>query len=231
MQKRHLPNQLSEFLQYLACDSQDHGRIPSLTDLSQDLGVSVASLREQLEVARSLGIVDVRPKTGIKRMPFSFRPAVEQSLAYAIASDAQYFIIFADFRRHVEAAYWFEAVACLTEADKLDLKNLIARAQEKLTRTPVQIPQAEHRELHLRIYSRLNNIFVMGILESYWDLYEAVGLDVYTDLNYLQQVWNYHQKMVEAIQLGNYEAGYQALTEHMDLLNQRQKAAPKQLFE
>lgn len=231
MQKRHLPNQLSEFLQYLACDSQDHNRIPSLTVLSQELQVSVASLREQMEVARSLGIVEIRPKTGIKRLPFSFRPAVEQSLAYAIASDSNYFIVFADFRRHVEVAYWHEAVACLTDADKQELIELIGRAQEKLHRTPVQIPQVEHRELHLRIFSRLNNVFVMGILESYWDLYEAVGLDVYTDLNYLQQVWAYHQKMVEAIQIGDYESGYLALTEHMDLLNQRNKTTPRQFFE
>lgn len=231
MQKRHLPNQLSEFLQYLACDSQDHDRIPSLTDLSRELEVSVASLREQMEVARSLGIVEIRPKTGIKRLPFSFRPAVEQSLAYAIASDPDYFITFADFRRHVEAAYWYEAVACLTDLDKQELRELIARAQEKLRRTPVQIPQAEHRQLHIKIYSRLNNIFVMGILESYWDLYEAVGLDVYTDLNYLQQVWAYHHKMVEAIHSGDFEIGYLALTEHMDLLNQRNKTSQKHFFE
>jgi DNA-binding FadR family transcriptional regulator len=231
MQKRHLPNQLSEFLKYLACDSQDHDRIPSLTELSRELTVSVASLREQMEVARSLGIVEIRPKTGIKRLPFSFRPAVEQSLAYAIASNAEYFLIFADFRRHVEAAYWYEAVACLNDLDKQELRELIVRAQEKLRRTPVQIPQAEHRQLHLKIYNRLNNIFVMGILESYWDLYEAVGLDVYTDLNYLQEVWAYHQKMVEAIQAGDYEVGYQALTEHMDLLNQRNKPSSKYFFE
>jgi DNA-binding FadR family transcriptional regulator len=228
---RHLPDQLSEFLQLLASDSRDHDRVPSLTELSKELGVSVASLREQMEVARALGFVEVRPKTGIRRLPFSFRPAVEQSLAYAIAVDANYFTLFANFRRHVEAAYWYEAVALLDDQDKRDLRNLITRAQEKLHRTPIQIPQQEHRELHTWIFRRLNNIFVMGILDSYWDLYEAVGLDVYTDLDYLQLVWAYHQKMVEAICSGDLEAGYTALTEHMDLLNQRSKVSPRQLFE
>lgn len=231
MQIRHLPSQLSEFLKLLACEGHDHDRVPSLTDLSKELGVSVASLREQMEVARALGFVEVRPKTGIRRLPFSFRPAVEQSLAYAIAVNASYFALFSNFRRHVEAAYWHEAVALLDDRDKQDLRELIIRAQEKLHRTPIQIPQQEHRELHTWIYRRLNNVFVMGILDSYWDLYEAVGLDVYTDLNYLQQVWAYHQKMVEAICNGDYEYGYKALTEHMDLLNQRSKASPKQLFE
>jgi DNA-binding FadR family transcriptional regulator len=231
MQIRHLPTQLSEFLQLLASDSHDHVRIPSLTDLSKDLGVSVASLREQLEVARALGFVEVRPKTGIRRLPFSFRPAVEQSLAYAIALDANYFTLFSNLRRHVEESYWYEAVMLLDDGDKQDLRELIIRAQEKLHRTPIQIPQLEHRELHTWIYRRLNNVFVMGILDSYWDLYEAVGLDVYTDLNYLQQVWEYHHKMVEAICNGNFEYGYKALTDHMDLLNLRSKVSPRQLFE
>jgi len=231
MQIRHLPDQLSEFLQMLACDSRDNERVPSLAELSKELGVSVASLREQLEVARALGFVEVRPKTGIRRLPFSFRPAVEQSLAYAVALDASYFALFGNFRRHVETAYWHEAVALLDERDRQDLRDLIVRAQEKLHRTPIQIPQQEHRELHTWIYRRLNNVFVMGILDSYWDLYEAVGLDVYTDLNYLQLVWTYHQKMVEAICSGDFEYGHKLLTEHMDLLNQRSKTSPKQLFE
>jgi DNA-binding FadR family transcriptional regulator len=231
MQIRHLPNRLSDFLQLLASDSHINDRVPSLAEISKDLKVSVASLREQLEVARALGLVDVRPKTGIRRLPFSFRPAVEQSVAYAIAVDASYFSLFANFRRHVEAAYWFEAVALLDDQDKLDLRQLISRAQEKLHRSPIQIPQQEHRELHTWIFRKLNNVFVMGILDSYWDLYEAVGLDVYTDLNYLQLVWTYHQKMVEAICNGDFAIGYAALTEHMDLINQRSKVSPKQLFE
>jgi DNA-binding FadR family transcriptional regulator len=231
MQIRHLPNQLSEFLQYLASDVQDNDRVPSLSELSRKLGVSIASLREQLEVARALGFVEVRPKTGIRRLPFSFRPAVEQSLAYAIASDAQCFEVYSDFRQHVEEAYWYEAVSRLDQDDRQNLKDLVARAQEKLQRKPIQIPHQEHRELHLLIYKRLNNTFVMGTLEAYWDLYEAIGLDVYTDFQYLEQVWAYHRKMVDAVCDGRFDAGYQVLIEHMDLLNERTKASPRHAFE
>lgn len=231
MQIRHLPNQLSEFLQYLASDVQDNERVPSLSELSQKLGVSIASLREQMEVARALGFVEVRPKTGIRRLPFSFRPAVEQSLAYAIAADAQCFEVYSDFRQHVEEAYWYEAVSRLNQDDRQNLKDLVARAQEKLQRKPIQIPHQEHRELHLLIYKRLNNTFVMGTLEAYWDLYEEIGLDVYTDFHYLEQVWAYHRKMVDAVCDGRFEAGYQLLIEHMELLNERTQASPRHAFE
>ena len=78
------------FLKYLAENANsnghaDHDRLPSLTDLSEELGVSISSLREQLEVARALGFVEVRPRTGIRRLPYTFGPSVSESLSYAIA--------------------------------------------------------------------------------------------------------------------------------------------------
>jgi DNA-binding GntR family transcriptional regulator len=59
---------------------------------------------------------------------------------------------------------------------------------------------------------------VLGILEAFWDAYEAVGLSVYADYNYLQEVWEYHRQMVEAINDGDFDSGYQALVSHKDLL-------------
>jgi DNA-binding FadR family transcriptional regulator len=44
---------------------------------------------------------------------------------------------------------------------------------------------------------------------------------MYAGFDYLQQVWQYHQKMVDAICAGDHEAGYKALVEHKDLLYYR----------
>jgi len=212
---------LSEFLRYLAAHEQDETGLPALTDLSHELGLSVASLREQLEVARALGLVDVRPRTGIRRLPYSFLPAVRQSLGYAMARKEDSFGAFADLRKHVEAAYWYEAVKKLTDEDRARLQSLMARAWTKLKGSPVQIPHDEHKQLHLTIYGRLDNPFVSGILEAYWEAYEAIGLNVFTDYKYLQEVWQYHQQMVDAICTENYEAGYKALLDHTDLIYHR----------
>jgi DNA-binding FadR family transcriptional regulator len=225
------PENLSEFMKFLACRKSDGDRVPPLTELSATLDVSVASLREQMEVARALGLVEVKPKTGIRRLPFTFRPAVTQSLAYSIAIDPKNFQYYTDFRRHIEMAYWNEAVVRLEPQDKLRLKELVKNAQLKLAQQPVQIPHFEHRELHLLIFRRIENPFVMGALEAYWEVYEAVGLNVYTDLNYLENVWDYHQKMVDAICAGNYADGFRFATEHMDLIYQRAKNPPAQVFE
>jgi DNA-binding FadR family transcriptional regulator len=212
---------LSEFLRYLAARQQDGNGLPALADLSRELGISIASLREQLEVARALGLVDVRPRTGIRRLPYSFLPAVRQSVSYAMALDENSFGSFADLRKHVEAAYWHEAVQKLTAEDQTFLQSLMARAWGKLRGSPVQIPHDEHKQLHLTIYGRLNNSFVSGILEAYWEAYEAIGLNVFTDYQYLQEVWQYHQQMVDSICSKDYDAGYKALLDHTDLIYHR----------
>ena len=212
----------SDFLRYLAAQAEE-AQLPSLKDLSGELGVSVAALREQLEVARAIGLVEVRPRTGIRRLPYAFTPAVRQSLSYAISLEMEHFFAYADLRNHIEAAYWDEAAARLTAEDHQALGELIAQAWDKLHGSPVRIPHVEHKQLHLTIYSRLENPFVQGLLEAYWEAYEAVGMNLYADFPYLTQVWEYHQRMVEAICAGDYAAGRRALIEHRDLLYVRKK--------
>ena len=213
---------ISEFLRYLASHQEAESSLPSLSELSRELGISVAGLREQLEVARALGLVEVRPRTGTRRLAYSFAPAVKQSLAYALALNQSYFQKYSELRTHIENAYWDEAVALLTEDDKHELQNLITHAFEKLRGIPVRVPHEEHRKLHLIIYSRLNNPFVTGLLEGYWEAYESVGLNMYAGgMDHLEEVWGYHQTMVESICNGNYAAGRKALVTHIDLFAQR----------
>lgn len=226
------PENLSEFVQYLAAKCRADGeRLPSLAELSAQLGLSVATLREQLEVARTLGFVEVKPRVGIRPLPYSFTPAVEQSLTYALLLDATHFEAYSDLRNHIEAAYWHQAVSRLNTEDHQALCALIDKAQEKLHSPQVQIPHKEHRELHLSIYKRLDNPFVLGILEAYWDMYEAFGLNIYNDYGYLEKVWQYHRDMVDAICKGDSSAGYQALVDHMNLLGERQQRQSRQKFE
>ncbi len=222
MLRERVSPDISEFLRYLATHEEVENGLPSLKKLSEELGVSLASLREQLEVARALGLVEVKPRLGTRRRNYSFTPAVRQSLGYALALNDENFMKYSELRNHVEAAFWYKAVQRLTSEDHQELRSLVTRAQEKLRRTPVQVPHEEHRDLHLKIYSRLDNPFVTGILEAYWEAYEAVGLNVFAGgYEYLEEVWQYHQKMVEAICSSDFEAGYRALVEHTDLLYHR----------
>ena len=212
----------SDFLRYLLVDGHTPGdRLPSLNEISTVTGMSVGKLREQFEVARALGLVDASPRRGIVRTGYDFLPAVRLSLLVALTIDPGYFAAFSGLRAHLETAYWDEAVVLLTDADKERLRELVRSAWEKLGLPRIQIPFQEHRELHLAIYRRLDNPFVLGLLEAYWDGYEAVELNTFADLGYLQAVWRYHDAIVEAICAGEVAEGKRLLTEHMQLLNAR----------
>lgn len=218
------PFPFSEFLTYLsdrARADDDPCSLPSLSGLSEELDISISRLREQLEVAKALGLVEVRPRVGIRSLPYRFTPAVRQSLFYAIKQDHKFFEEFLDLRRHIEYAYLPQAVEALTDEDKEVLQELIHCAWEKLNGRPVRIPHEEHRKFHLTIFRRLENVFVTGLLEAYWDAYEAVGLDVYADMEYLEKVWQYHEKLVESIIAGEMDRSLRLLKDHFDLLIDR----------
>ncbi len=214
----------ADLLAYIGAFGYEDGeqpRLPTLQEMSEELGVSIGQVREQMEVAKALGLVDVRPRAGIRRLPYSFSPAVRQSLNYAIGLDRSYFEQFSQLRNHVEAAYWYEAVSRLEPGDHRRLQEYMEQAWRKLRGTPIRIPHSEHRGLHLTIFRRLENPFVMGILEAFWEAYEAVGMNLYADYAYLQEVWQYHQQITDAICAQEFEKGYQALVRHKDLLFHR----------
>ncbi len=209
----------SDLLRYIVERNLQAGdRIPALSELSLELNISVSKLREQLEVARILGVVEVRPRTGIRCKEFDFMPALRLSLFFALANNRKMFDLYSNLRIHVEVAYWHEATASLLAEDKYQLRHLVERAWSKLRGQPVMIPHDEHRQFHMGIFSRLENPFVKGILESYWEAYEAVEFNRYADYAYLEQVWTYHERILEEIELGNGAASLDLFVEHTQLL-------------
>ena len=210
---------LSEFLKYLA--THDVEKIPPLDILSEELNINRAALREQVAVARALGLVAVKPRIGTRRLPYTFTPALQQSLGYALLRDKTHFDDFSNLRNHIETSYFQEAAEKLTDSDIQELKDLIEQAWGKLRGSTIQIPHEEHRKLHILIYRRLDNVFVTGLLEAYWEAYEATGLNIFTDYKYLTNVWQYHSDIVDAIYNGEYKLGLTLLLEHTKLIAAR----------
>ncbi len=209
----------SPILHYILERQMNAGeRLPTITELSTELGISVSKLREDLAVAKALGVVQIRPHTGTQVQKYCFEPAVTLSILYALGLDRNYFQDFAQLRRTVELGFWHEAVAQITPDDIASLRDLITRAQAKLTCIPVVVPFQEHRDLHLTFFKHLENPFVQGLLEAYWITYEAFGLALYADLSHHREVWQYHERMVDCVAQGDFDTGYQALKEHMALL-------------
>ena len=209
----------STFLRYLVDSQVAPGeRLPTLNQIGQELGVSVGKLREQLEIARGLGLVSVRPRVGIVREPFDFSQAVLAGVLFGLGTGEAQFEQFSELRQAIEVDFWETAVRELTPEDKQLLQLLVSKAWAKLKGNPIHVPNEEHRQLHLTIFCRLDNPFVQGMLAAYWDAYEASELTRFSPYEYWLEVWEYHEQIVEAIVRGDFTVGLDLLKAHFDLL-------------
>jgi len=223
---------LSDLLLYLSDKaSMGEEQIPSLPLLSKKLKISVASLREQLEVARIMGFVEVRPRTGIRLLPFDFTPAMLISVLYAIKVNDSYFEKYRDFRNHLEAAYFLEAVGKLTKIEINRLEGIVINAEKKINSNPPRLPHSEHREFHALIFSKVENPFIQSVFNVYWEIYEYLGYAIINDVDYLNRVWQYHRFVLEEIQNNNFYHAFELFMEHKELMIKNNKLVPKLNFE
>lgn len=211
-----------DLLNYIvANDFQPGDRLPTISELqsADHLGASTSKVREQLEVARALGLVEVRSKIGMHLKEYSFTPAVSLSLMYGLSRDPGLFELFSQLRIHIETAFWNEACELLQDEDKDTMRACVDEARQMLTHEWVRIPHRQHRTFHLTVFRRLENPFVLGLLEAYWDSYDAVQLNTYTDYDYLQSVWDYHEQILDYICAGDFDAAREAFIEHTRLIS------------
>lgn len=216
---------LVSIFQYLVAEGPKEGqeaiKLPPLGDLAKKLGVSRGKLREDLITAQAYGLIEMRPGDGTYIQPFDFYAAIRPAVLYSIACDKHNFDRFYRVRAQLELAFWDQAIVQLDQSDIDALKQIVSRAEQKLSDRPIEIPHREHRELHLRIFSRLDNPFVTGLLQAYWDAYEAVELHRYFDLSYYEEMWSSHHNLVEAIDRRDYEGSRAILAEHFRILEYR----------
>ncbi len=219
----------SDILRYILENGYGPGdRLPTIQSISQTMDVSVAKVRESLEVARALGFVEIKPGRGTRVAPYSFAPVVTLGALFAIGLDEAHFTHLRELRKALEIQFWDEATGQLNAADIGRLRELIAAAFNMLQADPVQVPAKEHRAFHLTIFSHLDNLFVLGILEAFWEAYEAFGLNLYRELSYHRTVWEYHTRMVDAIEVGDIDLGRRLLIEHMNLMQFRWATHPSE---
>jgi len=209
----------------LVCDGEEPAKLPPMGELADALGVSKGKLREELLAAQAYGVIEMRPGDGTYVQPFDFYTAIRPAVLYGIACDKRNFDRFYRVRAQLEVVFWEQATGALTSADFARLEQIVARAESKLNSNPIEIPHREHRDFHLAIFSRLENPFVVGLLQAYWDAYEAVELHRYFELSYYAEMWDYHRQIVAALRAGQTQSSRQILIDHFGILENRLQAA------
>ena len=216
---------LPSILRYLAdrdrCVKGKNSKLPPIGELAATLGISQGKLREELIAAEAFGIVEMRPGDGTYVRAFDFYSAIRAVTLYGIACDSAQFDQFYEVRSQLELAFLEQAAQRLTAEDFAQLHRILKEANRRLTGSPVEIPHREHRDFHLLIFSRLPNGFVQGVLKTYWEAYEIVGLHLYFDFSYFEKMWSSHRTLVEELEAHRYDEARAALATHFDFLSAR----------
>ena len=205
----------------MLCDEETASKLPSISTLAHNLGISHGKLREDLIAAQAYGMVEMRPGDGTYIRPFDFYAAIRPAVIYGIACDKHNFDRFYRLRAGIEISFWEEATRKLQPDDFKKLRRICQRAESRLNGEPIEIPHREHRVFHMLIFSRLNNPFVIGLLKAYWDGYETVELHRYFELSYYTEMWDYHRQIVDLLQEGDYQQSQQVLKDHFGILETR----------
>jgi DNA-binding FadR family transcriptional regulator len=216
---------LPSILRYLVdrerCVKGKKSKLPPIGELAATLDISQGKLREELIAAEAFGIVEMRPGDGTYVRAFDFYSAIRAVTLYGIACDNAQFDRFYEMRSQLELAFLEQAARLLTEDDFARLHRILEEAEHRLKGRPVAIPHDEHREFHLLIFSRLANGFVQGVLKTYWEAYEIVGLHLYFDFSYFEKMWASHRTLVEQLEAQRYDEARATLTTHFDFLSAR----------
>ncbi len=198
-------------LNYLADATKNNQEIPSIAELSNILGISIASVREQLEVARQLGFVEVRPRTGIQCKEFSFAPLLNLGMAFGLRKEPNLVSDYIDLRAHLEMSYFDKAISLLADEQFDYMQFLVDVAFRKLQRKPAIIPVEEQSEYHLTIFRPLANKVLTNLLEVYWDLASVYGGKLFNDLDEMLSAWSKRQFIVDALREKQFDLGKNAL--------------------
>ena len=68
------------------------------------------------------------------------------------------------------------------------MRQLGILAKEKLNGKLIHNPHRKQENLHLLIFSKLDNDIFMSLMETYWKIYEGVGLALFNDFYYIDRV-------------------------------------------
>lgn len=153
--------------------------IPTETMLARELGISRNSLREALKALATAGVVETRHGLGTYVGQASLAPLIDGvafNLLQNIGRDTRTLREMLELRETLEVALVRQVIGLHTQEQITRLEECIARMEadaERGTRNP-QVDLAFHDVL----YEPLDNHVMTLILHAFWDVKEAVILQL-----------------------------------------------------
>jgi len=189
--------------------------LPPERELTEALGIGRPSLREALKALEVLGLVERRHEKGnyiVNNVSSNFFKPM--SLSFRLAKGGPYQIW--QLRYMVET---FVTPYAAEVADEQDIAELRAIHEEmKLADNPEQIRVLD-RKFHYRIAEITGNNLILSTLNNASFLLDAFGDEVIrvskSEGEDLEEIFDEHEKIIDAIEAHDEEAAFKAISEHL----------------
>ena len=194
--------------------------LPSEAALARELGSSRASLREGIKSLEALGIVEVRHGEGIFVKAFSF-DAIFNNLPYSFVADGRSLHELTQVRAALEEGLVRMVVSRADAAYLERLRQLTARMQ--LRAAEGQAFEEEDRQFHAELYRPLGNLFVLRLVELFWEVFNRLNKANPTTIertNLLRSAQE-HQAIVAALEQGDPQQASEAMRSHFADIRRR----------
>ena len=200
--------------------------LPPETQLAQQLGISRNSVREAVKSLASLGILEVRPGTGLFVRDFSFDPLLE-NLAFGLLSRRNELKELNDVlavRCHLEYAMAEQAVGVATPEQLKELDRILARM--RAATDDGQYSAEADRAFHQTLWKYVDNIIFSKVLDIFWMIHnQAREHDLIPGPVNPELTYQHHVEIAAALREGDVDALHIALENHASGLQERLKIA------
>ena len=186
-------------------------KLPSESELSNDLGVSRTAIREGLKSLEAVGMINAHHGKG--RFVGKFDSgAIADSLAISLTIDRPSLQDILEIRKALETGFLSQAASLLQEVDFAALERLVRRMNLKVKESTTFLQ--EDMEFHRVLFSRLNNRVLLNILEMFWKLFGQVEEGTEHTLDQLTEAVDQHRVIVAALRKGNVSRAKDLLEVH-----------------
>jgi GntR family transcriptional repressor for pyruvate dehydrogenase complex len=199
---------------------QPGDKIPSERELSAELGISRQSIREALNRAEVMGLIEVRQGEGSFILS-SIEGALKTPLTVIIEKEAERIFDFLEIRKLVES-WCAERAALEATAEELeDMKEIL----EKMKKVVSKDKQWEKLdlELHLSIAKATQNIIaihIMDALKANFSLFFKFTKSMPSSER-LDVLWQHHHDIIDAIARKDSNMAKQKVIDHLNFIEEK----------
>lgn len=217
---------------------QPGDRLPSERELCAQLGLSRTSVREALRLLEQEGLVEVRQGRPPVVRPFDLMPVI-QPVVHRLASERHLLRDLLEVRAPLEVLAARAAAVQRSESDLAEMRTILDQMRVKLDQgvDPVE----EDVLFHDVLYRAAQNTVLLAFSRAVKDLLRAVREaarhaptragspteNQATIDRLVEQSWQQHTAICEAVAAGDAAAAGKAMQQHMDSVRRQQRAAQR----